>query len=204
MVVVCSSSVEPTPLPPLPLPSTWIGAALGVVIERVVEQQQAGGAVGGGGDQDLAVVDEIGGIDVLDGVGADGGLEQAVIGEAAGVMAVDGGGLQLERGADAVAEAAAVDQDTAAGVGERVVEQQQAGGVVGGGGDQDLAVVDEIGPGEVLDGVVVPDGGLEQAVDVELLPAVAAVDGGGLQLERGAERRCRGGPSTWIVPPAAA
>ena len=111
--------------------------------------------------------------------------------------AVDGGVLQLERGAGAgaAAVAGAVDLDGAAGgadeIVQRVVEQQQA---AAGVGDQELAVVGEIGAGEVLDDVGGAGVGLEQPVIGEAA-GVVAVDDGGLQLERGAGAvavgRCR-------------
>ena len=73
-----------------------------------------------------------------------------------------------------------------------------------GAGDQQLAVVDERRAGvEVLDGVGGAGGDLEQAVDVEAA-AVAAVDGGVLQLQGRAGAAVPwplAVPSTWMVPP---
>ena len=185
----------------------------GVIVQRVVEQQQAGAVVGGVGDQDLAVIGEGGG-EVLDGVGgAGGGFQQAVNVEdrraGDGAAAVDGGGLQLERGADAVAEAAAVDLDAAAGVVERVVLQQQAGAGVGVG-DQQLAVVGEIAGAEVLDDVggalAVRRAGRRYGEAAwpaaATLPSMVVFFSSSVELFAAVTALPLAVPSTWIEPPA--
>src|SRR5208337_2678491 len=99
-----------------------------------------------------------------------------------------GGGLQLQRRAGAAggagAAAGAGHIDPAAGGGDVILQhvalERQRGA---GAGDQQLAVVGELAGGEVLDGVGGAVVGLEQAGDVQCA-VVAAVDGGGLQLQR--------------------
>src|SRR5204863_126615 len=113
----------------------------------------------GVGNLQQAIVDELGGGEVLDdvgkGAGAGGDRQQAVIGQAAEPVAVDRRRLQLQRRPGAAAVGRTFDLDAAA-IGRVIVQPTRRSsdlGVGRGVGNLQLAVVDELGNGEVLDDV---------------------------------------------------
>src|SRR6202011_3911538 len=156
-------------------------AEAGVIVERIGVEGEHGAVAG---HQQLAVIDPLASGELLEGVAAAVGLGQPVTGEAAERAAVDDAALQLQRGAGAAAVAQAGDQDAAAEAGvivERIGVEGERGAVAG---HQQLAVIDPLAAGEILDGVAAAVG-LGQPVAGEAAER-AAVDDAALQLQRGA------------------